>query len=146
MKKIFKLALTSLLILSSFNLMAVDDAMVEMLKTMKIDKSQVSQMVDQLQQMGRITPEQAAKAKKELSVLTEKDLDVYKNAAVKKIKSGDAQRLIDHDYTKGQPKLETPSVVEIQTPVKTREPASTLVSPQPESKDKSKIDFSKLGQ
>lgn len=146
MKSIFSRTLTILLIFTSFNLVAMDDSMLEMLKTMKIDKAQVTKMVDELQKMGRITPEQASKAKKELSGLSDKELDVYKNAAVKKIKSGDAERLINHDYTKGTPKLETPSVVEIQTPVSDRKPASTLESPKDSPKNAAKIDFSKLGQ
>ncbi|MFT6070351.1 MAG: polyhydroxyalkanoate synthesis regulator phasin [Bacteriovoracaceae bacterium] len=149
MKKIFGRFLTksiaALLIFSSCSLMAMDKGMVEMLKTMKLDKTEVANMVDQLVEMGRITPAQAANAKKELSGLTESDLDKYKNAAVKKIESGEASRLIDHDYKKGMPKFDTPSVVEIQEPQKGRKPAS-IPAPEEAPKKNTKIDFSKLGQ
>ena len=142
MKKIFKRAFLGITLLASFNLSAMDEAAIEMLKSMKIDKAQVSEMVDHLQKMGKITPEQAAKAKRELSGLSEKDLDKYKSAAVKKIKSGDAQRIINHDYTKSEPKLEPPSVLEVDNTQKSRMPASV-----PKEKASSpKIDFSKLGQ
>jgi hypothetical protein len=135
-----------LLLLSSFSVFAMDAGMLEMLKTMKIDKEQVATMVDELQKMGRITPEQAIKAKKELNGLTDNDLDKYKNAAVDKIKSGDANRLINHDYTKGTPKLETPSVVELPNAPAQRKPASAPAAEDEAVKKETAIDFSKLGQ
>lgn len=142
MKKLFGGILIGFSLLASLNAYSMDEGMVEMLKSMNIDKAQVSQMVDQLQQMGRITPDQAAKAKKELSGLTDGDLENYRKAAVQKIKSGDAERLINHDYTKSEPKLETPSVLEVKKDA-SRIPAS---EPADEVKPAPKIDFSKLGQ
>ncbi len=149
MKKIFGRflvrSLATVLIFSSFSLMAMDEGMVKMLKTMKLDKTEVANMVDQLVEMGRITPAQAANAKKELSGLTENDLDKYKKVALKKIESGEASRLIDHDYKKGMPSLDTPSVVERQNPPSGRKPAS-IPAPEEAPKKNTKIDFSKLGQ
>lgn len=86
--------------------------MIKMLKEMKIDKAQVSKMLESLQKSGRITKEQAAGARKKLAGLNEKELNKYKNMAVEKVESGDANRIIKHDYTKGTPKLNAGSVIE----------------------------------
>lgn len=118
----------------------MDAASLEMLKGMKVDKAQISMAIDQLQQMGRITPEQAAKAKKDLEGLSQKDVDKYNKMAQEKIANGDADRIINHDYTKSSPKLNPTSDVVKKEPASTAPAQPVPVTPPPT------IDFSKLGQ
>lgn len=139
-----KLIIAALLFLSVSIAHSMDPQALEMLKSMKVDKAQISVAIDQLQSMGRITPEQAAKAKKELNGMNDADVDKYNKMAHDKIKNGDVERLMAHDFKKGTPTLEPSSVVEV--PKSKRSPASAPEATQAPQVDNTKVDFSKLGQ
>lgn len=136
---IFKfLALSFLLVSSAF---AMDAASLEMLKSMDIDKGQVSSMLEQLQKMGQITPEQAAKAKAELNSISDAEFSKYKEVAIKKVQSGDADRIMKHDFTKGTPKLEASLVEKTHATTETKRVPASVKKEAP-----AVIDFTKLGQ
>lgn len=149
MKSVFFNFFIAIAFLFSTAAMSMDDGALEMLKSMKIDKTQISSMLDNLEKMGRITPEQARKAKDELNSLNDSELKKYQDIAIKKVASGDAERIMKHDFTQSTPKLDA-SVVELPqgsspSAVSNRAPASA--SPQPiVEEEPAKIDFTKLGQ
>lgn len=116
----------------------MDAGMMGMLKGMKIDKAEVAKMLDSMVKMGRITPEQAAKARKELNGLNDKDFEKYSEMAKKKIQSGAANQMINKDLKN---KKEPASVAPANTNVEAKKEKSLE-----ESIDNTTIDFSKLGQ
>ncbi|MCO4794794.1 MAG: hypothetical protein KC493_13830 [Bacteriovoracaceae bacterium] len=117
---------------------AMDAGMMNMLKGMKIDKAEVSKMLDSMVKMGQITPEQAAKARKELNGLNDKDFQKYSEIAKKKIQSGAASKMMKQDLNnKKEPASVTSS--KPQAPPKKQESLDETI-------DNTTIDFSKLGQ
>jgi len=136
----FKMKLIlSFLILFSFSVNAMDAGMMDMLKGMKIDKAEVSKMLDSMVKMGRITPEQAAKARKELNGLNDKDFEKYSEMAKKKIQSGAANNMINQNLkNKKEPASVAPSKKSV---IKSKKEESLE-----ESIDNTTIDFSKIGQ
>ena len=67
--------------------------MEQMLASLKLEKKQIELMVDKMAESGRITDEEAAKAKRELASFDDGDLNNLKNVAVSEIKT---KRMLDH--------------------------------------------------
>ena len=67
--------------------------MEQMMGAIKLEKKQVESMVEQLAQSGRISKEDASKAKREIASLSENDLENLKNKAVAEVKT---KKLLDH--------------------------------------------------
>lgn len=65
----------------------------EQMMASKLEKKQIELMVDKMAESGRITTEDAAKAKRELASYDDGDLNNLKNLAVSDIKT---KRLLDH--------------------------------------------------
>ena len=92
-------------LVSSFSLYAKDamDAgdqgeteyknMEQMMGSLKLEKKQIESMVDKLVASGRINPEEAAKAKRELASMNDNDLENIKTKAMAQVKD---KRLLDH--------------------------------------------------
>ena len=75
---------------------ALDDEyrnMEQMMGSIKLEKKQVESMVEKLAQSGRISKEDASKAKREIASLSDNDLENLKNKAVAEVKS---KKLLDH--------------------------------------------------
>lgn len=60
----------------------------DMAKGMQLDKASVIKMIDLMVQTGKITPEQAKKAKEELKKKDNKELEEIKQQAIFKMKNG----------------------------------------------------------
>ena len=67
--------------------------MEQMMGSIKLEKKQVESMVEKLAQSGRISKEDATKAKREIASLSDNDLENLKNKAVAEVKS---KKLLDH--------------------------------------------------
>lgn len=67
--------------------------MEQMMGAIRLEKKQVESMVDKLVASGRINPEDAAKAKRELASMNDSDLELLKNKAIAEVKD---KRLLDH--------------------------------------------------
>lgn len=68
-------------------------SMEQMLGAIRLEKKQVESMVDKLMASGRINPEEAAKAKRELASMNDNDLESLKNKAIAQVKD---KRLLEH--------------------------------------------------
>lgn len=85
--------------LSAFPVLAADQLdndyknMEQMMGSIRLEKKQVESMVDKLVASGRINPEEAAKAKRELASMNDNDLENLKNKAIAEVKD---KRLLDH--------------------------------------------------
>ncbi len=79
---------------------------------MKIDKAQISQMVELMKAQGQISAEDAAKAQKDLSQKSDADMQKLQAEAEARVKSGDI------------PKLPPPT-----TPANDRAPAAVSAAP-----------------
>jgi polyhydroxyalkanoate synthesis regulator phasin len=60
--------------------------MEQMMGAIRLEKKQVESMVDKLMASGRINPEEAAKAKRELASMNDNDLESLKNKAIAQVK------------------------------------------------------------
>lgn len=68
---------------------AFDQTQLEMMKNMKIDKSQIESALKQLEAQGMVSNEEAEKARKQLSGMNDSDISKIKEQAVQKVKTGD---------------------------------------------------------
>lgn len=69
---------------------------------MKLDKSQVSGMIDMMVKMGKISKEDADKAKKELTKYSDEDMNALQHQAVTKLKSSSGNSATAIMPTQGQ--------------------------------------------
>ena len=97
-QKWFALSLTLLFfsISPSYAADALEDEyknMEQMMGSIKLEKKQVESMVEKLAQSGRISKEDASKAKREIASLSDNDLENLKNKAVAEVKN---KKLLDH--------------------------------------------------
>lgn len=69
--------------------------MEQMMGAIKLEKKQVESMVDKMVASGRINPEEAAKAKRELASMNDSDLENLKNKAVAEVKD---KHLLDQNH------------------------------------------------
>jgi hypothetical protein len=70
------------------------------IKNMKLDKAQISGMVDMLVSSGQITKKQADEVKARLNKMSDKDLENLKLDAVKFIDSGEAEKQLTPEHKK----------------------------------------------
>lgn len=88
MKQILLLMSFFLLLTNSALSFQVDSsALKEGLKDVKLDKNHMRQMLDLLVSQGKITPQQGEEAKKELSDLSQEEMDNLTTKAIKHINS-----------------------------------------------------------
>lgn len=87
MRRIF----TILILVFSFSAFSQSPAdLAKLAENMKLDKGQVSNMIDMMVKMGKISKDDAKKAKEELGKYSDEDMQALQHQAVQKIKDGKA--------------------------------------------------------